>query len=96
MNPGSSALLAVVSSVTIFFCVLALGAVNAVNSDLLLHTEFPPLSHPQRQLLSLDYAAVKRVANLSPRAIATVDTTAAMSTAAALPVQATCSKCQWQ
>jgi len=96
MKLGSSALLAVVSSATIFFCILALGAVDAVDSDLLLRMEIPPLSHGQRQLLSFDYTAEQRSAVSSLRAIATVDTTEAMSLAAALILQATCSKCQWQ
>jgi len=96
MNSGSSAFLAVVSSTVLFFCALAIGAVNAGDLDLLVRPRIPLSSQGQRQLLSYDFTAMKRGAELSPRATATVDTTAAMSTAAALTSKATCNECQWQ
>lgn len=91
-----NALMAVATSTTILLCVLALGAVDAADSDLLLSSTLSTPNQHQRSLLSFDYTAgVNRDSESSLRAIATEDTTAATTTAAAA-TGATCSKCQWQ
>ena len=93
MKPGI-ALLAVNTSVTVFLCLSALGAVDASGSDFLLSVENESFQ-AHRHLLSMTYKTVNRDSEPALRAIATVDTTVAMSTAAAA-TGSICSKCQWQ